>query len=116
LKDKINRLGALRFAQESKQSLVHFFSIDTLPSEDVKDSRARKQRARRKACKGLTENGMIKANIQKILWEQPPCANTKLVPGKLSLCVGMPVMIRNNVATELCITKGQEGFVYGWQS
>jgi hypothetical protein len=28
----------------------------------------------------------------------------------------MPVMIRNNDATELCITKGQEGFVAGWQS
>src|SRR3954464_2914680 len=26
----------------------------------------------------------------------------------------MPVMIRNNDATELCITKGQEGFVVGW--
>src|SRR6266487_3635204 len=36
--------------------------------------------------------------------------------GKLSLCLGMPVMIRNNDATELCITKGQEGFVVGWQS
>ena len=24
--------------------------------------------------------------------------------------------IRNNDATELCITKGQEGFVAGWQS
>ena len=28
----------------------------------------------------------------------------------------MPVMIRNNDATELCITKGQEGFVIGWQA
>jgi hypothetical protein len=27
----------------------------------------------------------------------------------------MPVMIRNNDATELCITKGQEGFVVGWR-
>ena len=26
----------------------------------------------------------------------------------------MPVMIRYNLATELCITKGQEGFVYDW--
>ena len=25
-------------------------------------------------------------------------------------------MIRHNCATELCITKGQEGYVYGWQS
>jgi hypothetical protein len=36
------------------------------------------------------------------------------VPGKLSLCIGMPVIIRNNDATELCITKGQEGHVVGW--
>lgn len=26
----------------------------------------------------------------------------------------MPVMLRNNDATELCITKGQEGLVAGW--
>ena len=38
------------------------------------------------------------------------------IPGKLSLCVGMPVMIRNNSATELCITKGQEATVHSWQS
>ena len=28
---------------------------------------------------------------------------------------GLPVMIRNNDATELCITKGQEGHVVGWK-
>ena len=28
----------------------------------------------------------------------------------------MPVMIRNNDATELYITKGQEGFIVGWKS
>jgi hypothetical protein len=28
----------------------------------------------------------------------------------------MPVIIRNNDATELCITKGQEGHVAGWQA
>ena len=120
LKDEINHLGALRFAEESNRNLVDFFSIDTLPSQDVKDTRSNKRRCVRRmphrARKELTEHGKINPNIQKILWEQPPCANTKLVPGKLSLCVGMPVMIRNNIATELCMTKGQEGFVYGWQS
>ena len=25
-------------------------------------------------------------------------------------------MIRNNAATEMCITKGQEAIVYGWRS
>ncbi|KAJ7079861.1 hypothetical protein C8R44DRAFT_836642 [Mycena epipterygia] len=34
--------------------------------------------------------------------------------GKLPLCVGMPLMIRTNDATELCITKGQGGVVVGW--
>ena len=28
----------------------------------------------------------------------------------------MPVMIRYNIATELCITKGQEGTIAGWDS
>ena len=28
----------------------------------------------------------------------------------------MPIMIHNNPATEMCITKGQEGFVHAWQS
>ena len=35
---------------------------------------------------------------------------------KLSLCIGMPIMIHNNAATEICIIKGQEAFVYAWQS
>jgi hypothetical protein len=28
----------------------------------------------------------------------------------------MPIMIRNNDATELCITKGQEAYVVGWDA
>jgi hypothetical protein len=28
----------------------------------------------------------------------------------------MPVMIQNNSATELCITRGQEGTAHSWQS
>lgn len=38
------------------------------------------------------------------------------VPGKLSLCVGMPIIICNNEATKLCMTKGQECHVAGWQT
>ncbi|KAJ6527314.1 hypothetical protein DFH09DRAFT_810471, partial [Mycena vulgaris] len=29
-------------------------------------------------------------------------------------CMGMPVMLRSNDETEMCITKGQEGAVVGW--
>jgi len=52
---------------------------------------------------------------KKIIWNLPHSA-TNHFPGKLSLCIGMPVIIRNNDATELCITKGQEGHVVGWQA
>ena len=54
--------------------------------------------------------------VQKLLWDLSHSAADKPVPGKLSLCIGLPVMIKCNVATELCITNGQEATVVGWQS
>jgi hypothetical protein len=51
--------------------------------------------------------------LQKIIWNLPHSA-TNHFPGKLCLCIGMPVIIRNNDATELSITKGQEGHVVAW--
>ena len=35
---------------------------------------------------------------------------------KLSICMGMPVMLHWNDAPECCITKGAEGTVAGWQA
>jgi hypothetical protein len=57
----------------------------------------------------------IKYNIQKEIWKLRHGATDNFA-GKLSLCISMPVIIRNNDATELCITEGQEGFVVGWQT
>ena len=53
--------------------------------------------------------------LQKIIWNLPPSA-TNHFPRKLSLCIGIPVIIRNNNATQLCITKGQESHVVEWQA
>jgi hypothetical protein len=53
-------------------------------------------------------------NRQQQLWDAHPSFTETHIAGKLDLCVGLPVMIRNNEATELCITKGQEGRVAGW--
>jgi hypothetical protein len=41
---------------------------------------------------------------------------TEHIPGVLQLCIGTPVMLRNNDAAELCITKGLEGIVVGWDA
>jgi hypothetical protein len=113
-KDEINRLGSLRFAAESKQALNHFVSVDSIPSDESGsiEQRNRANRNRRRVIKHMK----IPEKIQNALWSQSACANTKRIPPKLSICIGMPIMIRNNSATELCITKGQEAEVYSWQS
>jgi hypothetical protein len=115
-KDEINRLGSLRFAQETQQNLVEFFSEDSfnvpVDVDVLQKIKSHKRRGRRLRKKPM----VLTENLQKSLWNQPPSTNDKGVPGKLSLCKGMPVIIRNNSATELCITRGQEAFVHSWQS
>jgi Helitron helicase-like domain at N-terminus/PIF1-like helicase len=109
-KDEINRLGTMRFARETHQELVDFYSEDCVsPSGEGKSSGKRSRKS-----KGRT--AVMTDNLQGILWNQPPSANDKCIPGKLSICIGMPVIVRNNSATELCITRGQEAVIYRWQS
>ncbi|KAJ7907078.1 hypothetical protein B0H13DRAFT_2233498 [Mycena leptocephala] len=43
-----------------------------------------------------------------------PSSTNKFISGKLPICMGMPIMLRANDATELCITKGQGSVVCGW--
>jgi Helitron helicase-like domain at N-terminus/PIF1-like helicase len=114
-KDEINRLGGQRFAKETGQNLMHFFSIDTVPSSNESEGDEQKNKFTTHRKRSIKYNS-IPAKIQEALWEQPTCANTKLIPGKLSICLGMPIMIRNNAATEMCITKGQEAIVHAWDS
>ena len=84
-KDEINRLGSQRFATETGQDLMHFYSIDTVPSnESDEDHQKKKFIARQK--RSIKYNS-IPDKIQQALWEQPTCANTKLIAGKLSLCL-----------------------------
>ncbi|KAJ6614719.1 hypothetical protein B0H10DRAFT_2165019 [Mycena sp. CBHHK59/15] len=91
-KDKINDLGAEWFAQDTSQDLVVFFSLSpNLP------------------CKvKLPSFKALNAAEKTALWNAHPCTSEHMA-GKLSLCLGMPVMIRNNDATELCITKANTG-------
>lgn len=104
----------LRFAAETEQALHNFFSIDSVPSNETQTPKKKGQSP--KSPKQTWKHGPLLEGPQKVLWNQSPCANTKLIAGKLSLCVGMPVMIQVNSATELCITKGQKAVVHSWQT
>jgi len=111
-KDEINSIGAERFARETDQELVQFYSDDSIASRSCQSNNQSTQRLNKKNVR----LGSISDELQEHLWSQLPSENTMKIPGKLPLCLGMPVMIKNNFATELCITRGQEGYVCGWQS
>jgi hypothetical protein len=113
-KDMINQLGCERFAAETSQSLTNFYSIDKWGKD--RDPATKIKWGKSKAgSKTMHRSDDIDYVVQKEIWKLRHGASEH-VAGKLSLCLGMPVMIRNNDATELCITKGQEGTVVGWQS
>jgi hypothetical protein len=113
-KDKLNELGSSRFAAETGQELVHFYSVDKLSQGD-EDKKETRNKPLTERAKRIYKANRITTKLQQELWDLPPAATGHL-PGKLSLCIGLPVMIRNNDATELCMTKGQEGTVAGWCS
>jgi hypothetical protein len=109
-KDRINQLGSERFAKDTSQTLTHFYSVDHFGEEE---NPAIEKKWMKK--KHTVNDGDINPMLRNVLWNLRHSASDH-VPGKLSLCIGMPVMICNNEATELCITKGQEGHVASWQS
>ncbi|KAF6761873.1 hypothetical protein DFP72DRAFT_802495 [Ephemerocybe angulata] len=106
-KDVINSANCARFAAETGQELEDFFSVDTLSSGEPK------RRDPKKARRVYSTAKTISRTAQICLWNQPPCTSEQ-IPGKLSICRGMPVIIRYNEATELCITRGQEARIVGW--
>src|SRR6266540_3266875 len=111
-KDEINAIGAQRFARETNQELVDFYSDDSVSSRNAHSDHQKTQTVSKK----MVNLSSISTELQEHLWNQMPSENSMKIAGKLPLCLGMPVMIRNNFATELCITRGQEGHVCGWQS
>ena len=112
-KDQLNKLGSLRFATENGQNLTNFYSDDEL-GEDIDPSTL--SSVKKKDKKSIpSSKKYLSPDMQDAVWNLRHSA-TEHIPGKLSLCIGLPVMIRNNDATELCITKGQEGHIVGWKS
>ncbi|KAI4517965.1 hypothetical protein K525DRAFT_156635, partial [Schizophyllum commune Loenen D] len=110
-KDAFNEMGSRRFAADTGQELTSFYSCDLRAPEDKPSGRKRGRKAKRK----LTAASGLSDSLRRILWSSLPCF-TGHIAGRLDLCKGMPVMIRSNIATELCMTKGQEAVVYDWSA
>lgn len=111
-RDKINELGCERFSKETGQQLQTFYFIDKWKS-DGEQTRSEK-RLKGKVSDKVRSGNKIDAETQEHLWNLPPEA-TEHFAGKLTLCRGMPVMIKVNEATECCVTNGAEGVIVGWK-
>ncbi|KAJ3935823.1 MAG: hypothetical protein NXY57DRAFT_887095 [Lentinula lateritia] len=107
-KDEINRLGCLRFGADTNQKLTNFYS-DDIASIDIKNlPKSTANNTKRHKHSTITKE------LQDHLWELPVCSHEFHSPPVLALSIGLPIIIRYNTATELSITKGQWGTVYGW--
>ncbi|KAF8578085.1 hypothetical protein K439DRAFT_1648860 [Ramaria rubella] len=104
-RDKYNMLGSDRYSNDTKQPLHHFYSMDTLGSPKMNEDNHRNiSRARVKDPRRASN--VLSPELQHVIQH---CA------GKLSICHGMPVLVKHNIATPCCVTNGAEGTVVGWK-
>jgi len=73
----------------------------------------KRSKSKKSKAPGKHVSNEINPALQKIILDLHLSATNHFLC-ILSLCIGMPVIIRNNDTTELCIIKGQEGHVVGW--
>ena len=84
-KDRINELGCKRFAEDNNRELTSFYSIDNWKSA----SDSFKERYDINFDCSTEE---FPTKLRNILWNQPHSTSDHF-PGRLDLCIGMPVMI-----------------------
>ena len=108
-KDEINEMGCKKFAIATKQTLTCFYSVDHV-------AEPAKVNSRRVNKSTIVRPSVLTPTLKSMLWNRPAsCMSTKTA-GRLDLCLNLPVMIKTNAATELCVTNGQEGTVAGWDA
>ncbi|KAF8572733.1 hypothetical protein K439DRAFT_1650093 [Ramaria rubella] len=97
-RDKYNMLGSVRYANDTKQPLHHFYSMDTLGSPKQNDNHRNISKARMKDPRRASN--VLSPELQHILWNLPHAASQHCA-GKLSL-------LKHNIATPCCVTNGAE--------
>ena len=108
-KDEINEMGCKKFATATGQTLSSFYSVDLV----AEPSKVSSQRVNKST---IVRPSVLTKTLKSMLWNRPAsCMSTKTA-GRLDLCLNLPVMIKTNAATELCVTNGQEGTVAGWDA
>ena len=115
-RDRINELGTKRFASDTNQKLISFYSKDTWTGGERSTS-SKKQKLTDDSSRKLKDNlqKQIPISLQRTLWNIPP-KMSEHKSGILNLCKGLPLLIKYNEATECCVTNGAEAKVVDWIS
>ena len=77
------------------------------------ENREERKHERKRKINPKRSTNIVNTELQNKLWNLSH-ELTEHHPGKLEICVGLPVMIKVNEATECCVTNGAEGVVVGW--
>ena len=108
-RDYLNEVGIARYARERNVKLHTFFAMDTFSNAKIPEHQAMFQ------YNPLRSGNVIpREHAERVLEIQP--AYTQNVAGKLTICKGMPVLLKRNDATELNVTNGAEANVRSWRS
>ncbi len=114
-RDAVNIDSAIRFASKHGRTLHRFHSIDSWGRVKDSPSIRRAQREYDSIIDPVRNTDKIPPRLQNTLWAVPP-AITDHHPGVLVICEGMPIVLKQNEATELGATNGATGHVAGWNS
>ncbi|KAJ3551661.1 hypothetical protein NM688_g4575 [Phlebia brevispora] len=112
-RDAINEVSCERFARERGLPLVTFVSRDKWGSGKLADTLKETLRTAEEVYERGRDCDRLSRIMQLKVWNLPP-ADTANLAGRLRLCMGMPVLLKRNVATELGATNGAEGNIVGW--
>lgn len=113
-RDVINEKKAETFANDTNQELHTFYSVDSYPSATSQREQKNSKHVEKKIKNNVRMSNKMSVEMQERLWRIKP-EFTKNMPSKLTVCLGMPVMVKFNIATECGVTNGAEGIVVGWK-
>ncbi|KAI0686399.1 hypothetical protein C8T65DRAFT_591196 [Cerioporus squamosus] len=114
-RDAINADRVREYARARNVPLFSFYSHDLWGKNKDGASIRQAQKAYDAVVDPVRQSNVIAPRIQEALWTIPPTL-TGHHAGVLQLCVGMPVILKYNEATELCATNGAAARVVKWDA
>lgn len=94
-RDAINQYSVQRFSSEKSLRLEQFYSIDEWDTSKSRNRGNNTKRLARFIADPQRNQGNLDLNIREFLWSLPP-SMTENDAGVLTLCIGMPVLLKSN--------------------